>query len=253
MRLAKQTEVTWIEHLEELRKRIIWILIVLVLTLIGGFLIAQPIILYLKDVPPASDISWNVFSPWDSIRIYVNVAFILAIVISLPFTLFQLWLFIKPGLKESEQRASLIYIPFAFLLCLGGLAFGYYVVFPFAFSFTGMITSNLGLIETYGISEYFSFMFNILIPLGLLFELPIVILFLTRIRLLNPNRLSKFRRYAYFVLLVFGALITPPDVISAITVTIPMIILYEISILLSRFVYKRQQIQDEKWEAKYEN
>lgn len=251
MYMSKFKGLSWIEHLEELRKRIIWIFVALVISLVAGFAIAQPIILFLKSVAPAADINWNVFSPWDSIRIYVNVAMIVAIVVSLPFTLFQLWLFIKPGLRKEEQGASLLYIPFAFLLCLCGLAFGYYVVFPLAFSFTSLITDKLGLVETYGISQYFSFMFNILLPLGLLFELPIVIMFLTKIRLLNPKRLRKFRRYAYFILLIIGALITPPDVISAIIVTIPMIILYEISIGLSSLVHRKQLIADKAREAEF--
>lgn len=223
----------------------------LVITLIAGFAVAQPIIIYLKDVSPIGDVSWNVFSPWDSIRIYMNVAMIVALIISLPFTLYQLWLFIKPGLREEERRASVMYIPFAFLLCLAGLAFGYFVVFPLAFGFTSFIANNLGLVETYGIAHYFSFMFNILLPLGLLFELPIVIMFLTKIRLLNPLRLRKFRKYAYFMLLILGALVTPPDIISALIVTIPMIVLYEISVLLSGLVYRKQQIEDEKREAKF--
>lgn len=242
-----------VDHLNELRTKVAWVLAVLVLSLIIGFIAAQPIILFLKSVPPASDIAWNVFSPWDSIRIYVNVAFVFAVVISLPFTLFQLWSFIKPGLRKEEQRASLLYIPFAFLLCLCGLAFGYFIVFPLAFFFTSMITGRLDLIETYGIAQYFSFMFNIILPLGLLFELPIVIMFLTKLRLLNPKLLIKFRRYAYFILLILSAMITPPDVISAVTVTIPMIILYEISLYLAKIVYRKQQEADTAREASFKS
>lgn len=251
--MSKDEGMSLVDHIGELRKRVIWILSVLVLSLIIGFLAAQPTILYLKSVSPASVSDWHVFSPWDSIRIYVNVAFIFAIVISLPFTLFQIWLFIKPGLRVEEQRASLMYIPFAFFLCLAGLAFGYFLVFPLAFYFTTMITTNLNLTETYGIMQYLTFMFNILLPLGLLFELPIVIMFLTKLRILNPKKLTKFRRYAYFILLIVGALITPPDVISAITVTIPMIILYEISVGLSKVIYRKQKKADLAREAEYGN
>lgn len=249
--MSKASGLSWVDHLEELRKRIIWVLVVLSLSFILGFVVAQPAIIFLKDVSPIPDLDWNVFSPWDSIRIYVNVAFTVALVISLPFTLYQLWLFIKPGLRPEEQKASLLYVPFAFILSLGGLAFGYFVVFPFAMKFTTLIANNLELVLTYGIAQYFSFMFNILLPLGLLFQLPIIIMFLTKIRLLTPKRLRKFRRYAYFFLLLIGALITPPDVISAFIVTIPMIILYEISVILSGFVYRKQQRMDALNEAKY--
>lgn len=240
-----------VDHLGELRKRIIWTLIVLVLTMIVGFFIAQPTILYLKSVEPASNIEWNVFSPWDSLRIYVNVAFIFALLVSLPFTLYQVWSFVKPGLRPQEQKASIVYIPFAFLLCLSGLAFGYFLVFPLAFFFTSTISGALQLTETYGISQYFSFMFNILIPLSLLFQLPIVVMFLTKLRILNPKILSKFRRYAYFILLIVGAVITPPDMISALIVTIPMIVLYEFSIMLAKIIFRKQQAEDEAREAEY--
>lgn len=240
-----------VEHLGELRKRIVWILIVLVVTTVLGLVIADPIIHYLKHVKPASEMDWNVFSPWDSMRIYMQFAFAVAMVISLPFILFQLWAFVKPGLRERERKASLMYIPFAVLLFLLGLAFGYFILFPMAFLFTEMMTNNLDLKETYGISQYFSFMFNIIIPISFLFELPVAVMFLTKIRLLNPMRLHRFRRYAYFILLIIGAVITPPDLVSALIVTIPMIILYEFSILLSRLIYRKQQAADKAWEAEY--
>lgn len=247
--MDNKDNMTWLDHFEELRKRIMWTLVVFVLSSIVGFMVTQPVIMFFKNASPISDVSWNVFSPWDSIRIYMNVAMLMAALITLPFALYQLWLFIKPGLNDKEQRASLLYIPFAFLLCIGGLLFGYYVVFPLAFKFTSFIAGNLELVETYGIAQYFAFMFNIMIPLALLFELPIVIMFLTKIRLLNPKRLRRFRKYAYFILLVVGALVTPPDVISALLVSFPMIILYEISVYLSGLVFRRQQALDAEREA----
>ncbi|ALS24176.1 MULTISPECIES: twin-arginine translocase subunit TatC [Paenibacillus] len=239
---------TLVEHLTELRKRIIWVIIVLVLGMVAGLIAAQPLITYLKSVPPASKISWNVFSPWDAIKLYMNFALVMGLLITLPFTLYQVWAFLKPGLKPIERKASLIYVPFAFLMFLLGLAFGYFVVFQMAFIFTTTITENLQLSETYGVTQYFSFMFNILIPLALVFELPIVVLFLTKIRLLNPMLLRKFRRYAYLLLVVISTLITPPDAASAIIVSVPMIGLYEFSVFLSGRMYRKQLLQDQAWE-----
>jgi sec-independent protein translocase protein TatC len=252
MNLSEQEGMSWVDHLGELRKRIIWILIVLVLSLVIGFVLAQPVIQYLKSVEPAKEMTWHYFSPWEGVRIYVNVAFIFAIVISLPFTLYQLWSFVRPGLRVEEQKASLLFVPFAFILCLAGLAFGYFIVFPLAFYFTTIIAGSLGLTETIGAANYFSFMFNILIPLGVLFELPIVVMFLTKLRILNPRILSKFRRYAHFILFIVATLITPPDLVSAIIVAIPMSILYEFSIMLSSVVYRKQKKADAEREAAYE-
>jgi len=129
-----------------------------------------------------------------------------------------------------------------------GLAFGYFVVFKMAFLFTSAVTKNLQLQETYGITQYFSFMFNIILPLSLLFELPIVVMFLTKLRLLNPMRLRKMRRYAYLLLVVVATMITPPDATSAIIVAVPMIVLYEFSVFLSGIVYRKQLLQDQQWE-----
>lgn len=239
------------EHLGELRNRLIWIVVVLVLGMVAGLLVSKPIIEFLKTQPPATEVTWNVFSPWDSIRIYMNVAFITGFVVALPVTLYHIWAFVKPGLRVEEQRASLMYIPGALFLFLLGLAFGYFVVFPMAFYFTSTITKSLSLTETYGISQYFSFMFNILLPLSILFQLPVVVMFLTKLRILNPFVLSKFRRYAIFILVIVGALITPPDAISAIIVALPMMVLYEFSVILSRVVYRKQLAKDAAFEAEY--
>lgn len=240
-----------IEHLGELRKRVFWCMLFFVLAMIVGLAVAIPIIQYLMSVEPVKGMQLNAFSPWDAIRIYMQVAIYVSFVLALPFILLQVWMFVKPGLRETERKASLIYIPGAVVLFLLGLAFGYFVVFPLAFYFTGLLTTNLGLQETFGLAHYFSFMFNILLPISVLFELPVVVLFLTKLRILNPKRLSTFRRYAYIILLIVGALITPPDLISAIIVSVPMILLYEFSILLSRRVYRRQLAADRAWEAEY--
>ncbi|NHN34252.1 twin-arginine translocase subunit TatC [Paenibacillus agricola] len=240
-----------VEHLGELRKRIIWVLLVLVGGMVIGIIVAQPLITYLISIPPANAFSLKAFSPWDSIKIYMNFALVTGLIITLPFSLYQVWSFLKPGLREEEQKASLIFIPFAFLLFLIGLAFAYFVVFKMAFFFTSEISGRLNLEEMYGISQYFTFMFNIVLPISLIFELPIVIMFLTKLRILNPARLQKLRRYAYMLLVIIAAMITPPDLLSAVIVALPMILLYEFSVLLSGGVYRKQLIKDKEWEEEF--
>lgn len=247
--MNKDQEMDLVEHLTELRKRIIWILLVFSVTFVVGFVLARPILFYLKTTEPAAGLSWHVFSPWEPLRIYLNVAFIFGLVLSLPFILYQIWAFVKPGLKPVERKAAVIYIPFAFILCLAGLSFAYFVVFPAAFRFTMIISDSLQLTETIGGWQYFAFMFNILIPLSLLFELPIVVMFLTKLRLVNPILLHKVRRIAYLILVILSTMVTPPDLVSAIIVAVPMILLYELSVALSRIVYRKQLRQEEKWLA----
>ncbi len=202
------------EHLGELRKRIIYCLIVFAIGLVGGLFGSQPVFDYLVDA---------------------------AFVVAIPFAMFQLWLFVKPALGEKEQRATLVFVPWALVMCLVGLAFSYFIVFPMAFLFTEKVTFNLGLEQTYGVSQYFSFLFNILLPISLLFELPLVILFLSRIGILSPALLVRMRKVAWFILIAIGVTVTPPDVVSDLLVAVPLVLLYEISVLLSKLAFGRRQ------------
>jgi len=249
--MTTNEEMTLVEHLGELRKRIMWIVAVLVIGMVVGLICARPLIRFLKELPPANGISWNVFSPWDALRLYMNFGLAVGLLVTLPVALYHIWAFVKPGLRAAEQKASVVYIPAAFFLFLLGVAFGYFVVFPLAFYFTSSISKSLEINEMYGAAQYFAFMFNIILPLALLFELPIVVMFLTKIRLLNPKRLHKLRRYAYLLLVILATVITPPDAISAILVALPLILLYEFSVLLSGFVYRKQLRQDAEWEREY--
>lgn len=240
-----------VEHLGELRKRIIIVLVVFVAGLIGGLFVADPIYQYLTAAEQAKNFELHAFSFWDGIGIYMKIAAIFSLVISVPVIFYQLWAFVKPGLRKEEQKATLRYIPYAFLLFIAGILFGYYIVFPMTLSFTTAITHGMGLQETYGITNYLNFMFNIVLPLAVLFELPLVVMFLTRIRILNPLRLRKMRRIAYFALVFVAVVITPPDFISDFLVTIPLLLLYEFSVLLSSVVYRKQLVADMERESKY--
>ncbi|MFC5648240.1 twin-arginine translocase subunit TatC [Paenibacillus solisilvae] len=229
-----------IEHLAELRKRIIGVVVVLFLTMIGGLFLSPKVLLYLKSIPPASGITWNVFSPWDGLRIYMQVAFVFSAAVTLPYILYQLWSFMKVGLKKEEQEATLRYIPYSILCFFTGLSFAYFVVFPMSFDFTSRISDRLDLTPTYGIAQYFGFMLSIVIPMSLAFELPVVIMFLTRIGVLTPKMLSGMRRYAYLSLVILASLISPPELISHLMVFIPLVVLYEISVWLSRAIYRKK-------------
>lgn len=250
--MPKKQDMTLVDHLGELRKRIIYVLIVLVLAMIGGFFAADPIYNYLRSVEPANGIAMHAFSLWDGISIYMKFAFIIGLIVALPFAFYQLWAFVKPGLRKEEQSATLRYIPGALLLFLLGLAFAYYVVFPMAVYFTTNVAKHMELTETYGMAQYFAFMFNILIPMSLLFELPIVIMFLTRLRILNPKRLQKMRKLSYFVLIAVGTIVTPPDFVSDFLVAVPLLLLYEFSVLMSKLVYRKQLAADKAWEEAFD-
>lgn len=229
-----------LDHLGELRRRVVYCLIVFVAGLVGGLFGAKPMFDYLVADAPVDNLNLHVFSPWDAISLYMKFAILISLVIAIPFTLFQLWAFVKPGLAASERRATLRYVPGALLMFLMGISFAYFIVFPMAYLFTGKVTASMGLAETYGVTQYFDFLFNIVFPISLLFELPLIILFLTRIGILNPNLLVRMRRVAWFIMILIGVTITPPDVISDLLVAIPLVLLYELSVLLAKAAYRKR-------------
>ncbi|WP_136606478.1 twin-arginine translocase subunit TatC [Paenibacillus dokdonensis] len=238
----------YVEHLSELRKRLFWILAVFLVSMITAMFFTGDVLHFLKSRPPASLIAWNAFSPFDGIKIYMYLSAALSMIVAVPFTLFQVWGFVKKGLRKDERLAALKYIPVAFVLVIVGFVFAYFVVFPMAFRFTTDTTKNLGLVETYGIAQYFSFLTNIVVPVSLAFELPVIAMFLTRLRILNPAKLGKMRKVAYMVLVLIACMISPPEFFSHISVSVPFIILYEVSVLMSRVVYRKQQRLDTKYD-----
>lgn len=249
--MSVERDMTMVEHLTELRKRVIWVLVVFVLALIAGLFLASPVIQHLKESPLAGGVPLKSFHPSDALQVYMQFAFVIGLIVTLPVALFHIWRFVSPGLRLQERRVTLYFIPVAFFLFLSGIAFGYYVVFPMAVQFLAGITMGMEVDPNYGIAQYFSFLFNMVIPFGVLFELPIVVMFLTRLRILNPMRLAKMRRIAYFVLAVIAITLTPPDFLSDFMVMIPLLILYELSIGLSKIVYRKQLKEDEEWERTY--
>ncbi|WP_173916354.1 twin-arginine translocase subunit TatC [Halobacillus sp. Marseille-Q1614] len=233
---TQDIEMNITDHLSELRRRIIWSLTAFIIFFILGFVFIQDIYSFLEtDIP----IKLNVTSPGEIVWIYFTIASLVAIIGSLPFLCLQLWLFIKPALTSKERKASLAYIPAIFLLFVGGLAFGYIIFVQLILPF--LLSLNDGMFnELFTVERYFRFVFRVTIPFAILFEIPIIVMFLTSLGIINPELLVRIRKYAYFVLIITGAMITPPDFILQIVVAIPLILLYEISIMLSRIVYRKK-------------
>ncbi|CAM4078957.1 twin-arginine translocase subunit TatC [Lederbergia lenta] len=233
-------EYTLVEHLTELRKRLIIIVMTFILSLCIGFGVASKLLNLIKLQPTAVNVDWNVFGFTDGLLIYVKCAMVIAILLTLPIALHQVWLFVKPGLSETEAKGTFRYIPISFFLFLAGVAFSYFILFPLMLDFMSKINQSINATETYGMNQYFTFMFNLIIPVGLIFEMPVVILFLTKLGIVTPKSLRKMRKISYFILVVIGVLITPPDFISDFLIIIPLITLFEISILISSWSFNRK-------------
>jgi sec-independent protein translocase protein TatC len=235
------TEKNVIEHLGELRKRIIITMVFFLVSLLVSFIFVQDIHDFLvKDLHD----KLAILGPGDILWVYMAIAGVTAITLTIPIAAFQVWLFVKPGLRKEEQRVTLSFIPGIFILFILGIAFGYFLLFPSVLSFLQSLAGDQ--FETFfTVDKYFHFMINLTLPFGFLFEMPAVIMFLTRLGMLNPTKLAKSRKVSYFVLIVISVLITPPDFISDILVIVPLILLYEFSITLSKVVYRKRFSQDE--------
>ncbi|MCF3941541.1 twin-arginine translocase subunit TatC [Oceanobacillus alkalisoli] len=229
-------EMNLVDHLSELRNR----LIVTALLFIGLFIVG---FIYIKDIywffVNDIDMELTAISPTEIIWIYFSMAGLVAIVGTIPLLTYQIWAFVKPGLLPHERKATLGYIPAVFLLFIGGLVFGYFIFVELIMPF--LLSLNDGMFNImFTVDRYFTFLFRVTIPFAVLFELPIIVMFLTSLGILTPAFMIKNRKYAYFGLIVIGVLITPPDFVLQIIVAVPLILLYEIGVQLSKVVYKRK-------------
>ncbi|GGD54104.1 twin-arginine translocase subunit TatC [Paenibacillus nasutitermitis] len=238
----KNNDEDLIRHLSELRKRLILVAAWFAASFCGGLYLSPMILRYIKSRPGTVHIQWNVFSFTDGLFIYLRCALLFAVLLTLPLLLYHIWAFARPGLTAKEAKGTLSYVPVSFLLFLSGISFSYFLVFPMMLRFMEQMNQSIGAVETYGIDRYFSFLFNLVLPLGIAFEMPLVILFLTRLGLLTPDKLRSTRKYAYVTLAVAGSCISPPDFASHLSVTIPLLVLFEISVLISVNYYRRRGI-----------
>jgi sec-independent protein translocase protein TatC len=237
----QEQEMTIAGHLKELRSRIIRVLLVFAAALIAGLAAAEPFYRWILSAGQQRvSIELHALSLWDGVGIYMKIAFMLALAVTLPFLLFQIWKFVSPGLKAVERSAALRCVPYVFFLFAAGAVFAYFVVVPMGLYFTASVNRSMGLHETYGAAQFFSFVFNIVLPVSLLFEMPVLVMFLTRVGLLTPGRMRRWRKIAYFLLVFIAVIITPPDFISDLLVAVPLVLLYECSVYISAAVYRKQ-------------
>ncbi|MEL4307782.1 twin-arginine translocase subunit TatC [Joostella sp. CR20] len=171
-------------------------------------------------------------------------------IIGFPYILWELWRFISPGLYEKERKNSRGFIVIASFLFFLGVLFGYYVISPLSINFLANYHVSEEVFNDIDLSSYISTIRASVISCGLIFELPILMYFLTKIGLVTPEFLKKYRKIAIVIVLILSAVITPPDVASQIVVAIPIIILYELSIYISRIVLKREERKLKKEKAK---
>jgi sec-independent protein translocase protein TatC len=237
----------FLSHLEELRKRLITCAIAVGVGFVISYIFAerlfQILVTPLTRIMPEGDRLIFTNLP-EMFLTYLKTAFICGILLTAPVIFYQLWLFIAPGLYQKEKKFAVPFVVFSTILFVGGSLFGYFVVFPFGFKFfLGFANEYIQALPS--VKQYFSFAIKLLFAFGIVFELPVVAFFLSKMGIVTPEFLKKKRKYALLLTFVLAAILTPPDVITQLMMAGPLILLYEIGILVARMARRKKDTEQE--------
>ena len=177
---------------------------------------------------------------------HIWVSIVAGIILVFPYILWEVWKFVSPGLYKKERKYAISFIAISSLLFFLGVLFGYYIISPLAVQFLVNYNVSDTIINYIPLSSYFSVLKSSVLSSGIMFELPVIIFFLSKMGIVTPQLLRTYRKHAIVVVLIVSAIITPPDLFSQIVVSIPVLLLYEVSIFISSAIYKKQ---DESLEA----
>lgn len=225
---------TIVEHLNELRNHIGKSLIFLLVCSVIIYSSIDKILFFLSK--PVGKLVF--IAPQEAFTTNIKIAFFVGLLFSSPFILYQIWKFVSLGLLPKERKYIRIFGPLSFLLFVIGFTFGYLIIVPIGMKFLLGFASEI-LAPMITISKYISFVFNLSFAFSLVFQLPIVILFLTKIGIVTPAVLKKRRKEAIVLVFIAAAIMTPPDVVTQVLMAVPLILLYELGILFSRLAYKK--------------
>jgi sec-independent protein translocase protein TatC len=250
-KINREEKQPFLSHLEELRKR----LIVCAIGIGCAFFVAyffkedlfRLLVMPLKEVMPEGD--RLIFTSLPEMFItYLKVSLIAGILAATPVIFYELWMFIAPGLYQHEQRFVIPFVACSSILFTAGALFGYFIVFPFGFKFL-MAYSNEYVQALPSVKEYFSFSIKLLFAFGLVFEMPVVVFFLSKMGLVTAEGMRRQRKYALLMTFVVGAVLTPPDVLTQLMMAVPLMILYELSIFVAKFAAKKKKVEAEETAA----
>jgi sec-independent protein translocase protein TatC len=174
------------------------------------------------------------------VNMFISMCILAGFILAFPYILWQVWGFISPALYEKEKRNAKLFIFISSLLFFLGVLFGYYIIIPMSINFVATFSVSDIVKNQFTLDSYISMVKTSVLAGGLFFELPIVIYFLTKLGLVTPDFLRKYRKYAVVIVLIVAAIVTPPDVVSQTIVAIPMLIIFELSVIISSIVYKRK-------------
>ncbi len=226
----------FLDHLEELRWRVIKSLVTVVVLSLGCYFVSEQIQWFLTEPFPEQLIF---LALPEGFLVRLKISLFSGILLGLPVIFYQIWQFVVPGLFEKEKKYVPVVVFISTLCFLLGAAFARFIMIPIAIKFL-MSFETQELVGTIRVNNYLSFVTTLMLVFGIVFEMPILSFFLTRIGIITPKFLRRSRRYGIVVILILAALLTPPDIVSQLLLGGPMVVLYEISIVVSAIALKRR-------------
>lgn len=226
-------EMSLIEHLVELKNRFVIVGIAVTLATVGAFVFYQQwmrIALW-----PLNGHELQAITPTEKVMAYFKVSFVVAIAVSMPIILFQVWRYIAPGLTRAERRWIVAFVPGATVSFIAGIAFAYFALMPAALTFLlGFGDDDIKVVPT--VASYIDFVTRLLLAVGGIFQMPLVMFILTKAGVIDPSRFGSWRRYVVVLAFIVGAIVTPtPDPFNQLLVAVPVMLLFEFGALLARF------------------
>ncbi len=237
---SEEAEMSFLEHLEELR----WAIIYSLIGIVAGTIIAWIFIDFLVDVillHPArqSHMHLQNLKPFGQLFLYFQVAVIVGFILSIPNFFYQMWKFIAPALKQGERKYITSIVVFSTFCFICGVVFAYFAMLPLTLKFAVQFGSS-SIENNFAIDEYFSIILSVILGAGLVFELPMLSFFLSKIGIVSPNLMRKYRKHAIVTIMILAAVLTPgTDPVSQVILAVPLVLLYEISIFVAKISQKK--------------
>lgn len=225
-----------IKYLSELRKRIIAVAVFFAACLAVGMLFSKRLVLLFLNSNLPVNVNLVTLNPYENVSLFIHFMFFVGIALTVPFAIYQIIMFIRPGLSKEERRIAITAPFIALLLFIIGAVFGFFLTKSVIVPFLSSLALSIGVINNWSIDQFMKFIVYLSLAMGLIFQMPLIMSLLVRLNILQPGQLKKTRRYAIIVLLVLAAFITPPDIFSLIIMVIPLILLFEITIFITKFM-----------------
>jgi sec-independent protein translocase protein TatC len=235
---GSNSEDEWTEHLDELRRRAITVLVIFAVASGAAFQRSDTIVHFLMDPVSKFGVKLYTFAPAEKFLTYLEISLWTGAVIAMPFALLQIGLFIRPGLRDKEHTYAVAALSIIPILFAGGSALAYFYLSPIVMRFFLSFAGEDAVGSLWGLREYLKTMFDIMLASGLAFQTPLVMLLSFAAGVTTPQKIAHFRPHIVLVIFFIAAVLTPPDVISQIALGVPLYLLFELSLILGRLIHR---------------